>query len=132
MTKENAFSALMHLRHLKLMRTIGFVLTLGTQDAWRGLVTVFEARLTVEERAELAFMALKSLDRHDAIMTAEAALSAGAGQPQVPLFDYADQAAFWVDFAEPEELDAYAVEIFDVMETNKKRLFADYVAREVA
>ena len=81
--------------HLKVVRMVGYVLTLGTQDAWLGLVPVLMARLTVDERAALAFMALNSLDREDATMTAEAALSAGAGQPQAPLFGFMDQAAFW-------------------------------------
>ena len=83
MSKKTSFSALMHRPHLKVVRMLGYVLTLGTQDAWWGLVPVLMARLTVEERASLAFMALFSLDHECASQTADAALSQTRKQPRV-------------------------------------------------
>ena len=66
MSKKTSFSALMHRPHLKVVPMLGYVLTLGTQDSWWGLAPVLIARLTVEERAALAFMALKALNRDTA------------------------------------------------------------------
>lgn len=106
---------------------LGYVLTLGTQDAWCGLVPVLMARLTVEERANLATMALKALDRDDAMKATEAALSAGAGQPQAPLFSFMDQAAFWADLAEREELEAYCLASFNGMSRERQAAFLDHV-----
>jgi len=113
--------------HLKVVRMLGYVLTLGTQDAWQGLVPVLIARLTVEERAALAFMALKSLNHDDAKVTAETALHTGAGQPQAPLFGFMDQAAFWADMADPEELDAYCLATFRAMSRGRRAAFLNYV-----
>lgn len=127
MTKKTTFSALMHRPHLKVVRMLGYVLTLGTQDAWWALVPVLMARLTVEERACLAFMAFKSLDRDTATMTAEAALDTGAGQPQAPLFGFMDQAAFWADMAESEELEAYCLASFNAMQRDRQAAFLDHV-----
>ena len=61
-------------RHIRAARMLGYTLTLGTQDAWWGMVPVLMARLTPQERASLAFMALKSLGAADAALTARAAL----------------------------------------------------------
>lgn len=119
-------------QHLKTVRALGYTLTLGDQDAWWGMVPVLMARLTTEERACLAFMALKALDDDTAHMTADAALDQGAGQPQAPLFGFMDQAAFWADMANPDELDAYAVAIFSVMSSGKKRAFLDFAGRAAA
>jgi hypothetical protein len=85
------------------------------------------ARLTIKERVALAFMALKALDRDDATMTAEAALCAGAEQPQAPLFGFMDQAAFWADMAEPDELEAYCLASFKAMTSGKQAAFLGYV-----
>lgn len=127
MSKKPSFSALMKPAHLKTVRAMGYTLTLGDQDAWWGMVPVLMARLTVEERACLAFMALKALDRDTATMTAEAALDTGAGQPQAPLFGFMDQAAFWADMADPEELAAYCLASFNAMPSGRQAAFLDHV-----
>ncbi|MEM1150774.1 MAG: hypothetical protein AAGI03_09475, partial [Pseudomonadota bacterium] len=60
--------------HKRTARMLGYVLTLGTHDAWFGFRTVVQQRLTIEERTCLAFMALKALPHDDALKTAEAAI----------------------------------------------------------
>lgn len=132
MSKKASFSALMHRPHLKVVRMLGYVLTLGTQDAWWGLVPVLMARLTIEERAALAFMALKALDGDTANITAEAALCTGAGQPQAPLFGFMDQAAFWADMAEPDELSAYCLASFNAMPCGQQAAFLDHLQGRLA
>lgn len=126
------FSALIDRTHLKVVRMLGYVLTHGTEEAWRGLVTVLRARLTVEERAALAYSALRALDHNDAATTAEAALCSGAGQPQAPLFDFVDQAAFWADMADPDELEAYCLAAFKAMPRGRQAAFLDHLQKRGA
>lgn len=70
----NAMSKYAKPDHRSAARVLGYVLTLGTQDAWWGLVPVLMARLTEAERVSLAFMTLQSLDDDTGYMTASAAL----------------------------------------------------------
>ncbi len=98
-----------------------------TRGDWLDLVSEFLARLTVQERAALAFMALRSLDPEIACVTADTALHSGVGAPLAPLFSFMDEAAFWADMAEPEELEAYCLACFDRMATRRQAAFLDYV-----
>ncbi|MBY6171366.1 hypothetical protein KUV73_19625 [Mameliella alba] len=129
---RQSFSKLMHPPHLKLMKMLGYVLTLGTQEAWFGLVPVLKARLNEEERASLAFIALKSLDRENAFLTASHALSYGVGVPLPPLLTLEDEACFWVGMAATEELDVYGVAIFNAMSSYKKRDFLNFAGQQTA
>lgn len=127
MSGGKSFSALMRPEHLKTVRAVGYVLTLGDQNAWLGVVPVLVARLTVEERAALAFVALKALDHDDAALVAETALWRGAGLPQAPFGSFLDQAAFWAGMAEPEELEAYCLASFKSMAPTRRAAFLDHV-----
>ena len=61
--------------HKSAARMLGFVLTLGTSSAWRHFTFLISIRLSREERAALAFMTLKALDRDDLIIVVNTALS---------------------------------------------------------
>ena len=114
-------------------RSIAYAAWLDTYDDWHGLPVVLHARLTTRQRAALAFMALKSLDRVDAVQVAESALAEGAGQPIAPLFNAMDEAAFWADMAAPDELEAYCLASFNAMPAPRKAAFLDFVqGRKVA
>lgn len=132
MSKSWTFFDLMKREHLKVVRMVGYALTLGGSDAFLGLTAVLVARLDPKERAALAFAALRALDPDDAMLTAEAALEAGAGAPLPPLLDVVDEAAFWADRADTEELDAYGVAIFNVMSGSKQRAFLKFAGRGAA
>lgn len=84
-------------------------------------------RLSREERVALAFSAMKSLDRNDAILTVEAAIDEGAGPPIPPLFSFIDEAAFWADMAHPEELEAYCLACFNAMSRTRQVAFLDHL-----
>lgn len=126
MARGKSFSTLIQKQHLHTVRALGYILTLGTQEAWLGFIPVLKARLTLEETAALCFAAIRSLDHENASMTVEAVLSVGAGQPQAPLFSLLDQAAFWVDLADPAELDAYCLACFEAMEPSRQHAFLDF------
>jgi hypothetical protein len=61
-------------RHKRAIKALGFVLTLGTSEAWNGLIIVLMARLKPEERAKLAYASLVTLDDEQAYKIANAAL----------------------------------------------------------
>jgi len=64
--------------HIKrVSRSVGYALWLDNSDDWFGLPVILRARLDARQRAALAFMALKSLDNDDAVLTVEAALRRG-------------------------------------------------------
>ena len=66
--------------HKRASRMLGYALTIGDFPAWEAASAIWAARLTVQERIALAFMALGSLDDDDAQMTAEAALFGITGE----------------------------------------------------
>lgn len=70
MSRSPNFSKQMQRRHLGVTRSLGYVLTLDTVNAWSGFCAIVAARLTDEERASLAFWALRSLsdDHADFVM----------------------------------------------------------------
>ncbi len=91
------------------------------------MIVILKSHLIDADRATLAFAALKSLDRNDAASTAQAALVNGAGPPIAPLFNHMDEAAFWADMAESEELEAYCFVAFMTMSPSRQRDFIQFV-----
>ena len=123
-----------HQRAERVARSLGYVLTLGTASAWWELVPVLVACLSVSERQALAFVSLWSLsptDAQAAVQTAQADIH-GHGGPIGPLFSFMDEAAFWADMAEPEELDAYCLASFNRMARCRQDAFISHVVPEMA
>jgi hypothetical protein len=116
----------------RVSRSLGYTLWLDRFEDWDGLSLILRARLTDRQRAALAYAALLSQDNEDARLTAETALSEGAGQPMAPLFNYMDQAAFWADMATPDELDAYALASFNRMAPQRQAAFLGFVQGRAA
>lgn len=111
----------------RVSRCVGYALWLDNTDDWFALPVIMRARLEPYQRAALAFMALQSLDRGDAVLTAETALANGAGQPIAPLFSQIDEAAFWADLASPDEVEAYCLASFSAMQLPRQAAFLEYV-----
>lgn len=118
--------------HKKTARAIGYALTLGDEAAWHGLTIVLMARLSDEERAAMAFAALMSLSDEHKAAVCDAVLPKGAGLPSAPLFGYMDQAAFWADMAEPDELAAYCLASFNAMPRGRQAAFLEHVQGRAA
>lgn len=74
--RRSAMSQFAKAAHKRVARMMGLCLTLGThqQEVWDGLSVVLVAHLTAEERAAIAFAALRSLDDHNAYLTASVVL----------------------------------------------------------
>lgn len=116
-------------RHKRVSRMVGYCLTLSTVEGWKGLVPVLIARLTVNERKWLACMSLQALDEPDAIEVGRDVLGQeGRGMPIAAFDGVVDEAAFWADMAEPDELDAYCLACFNRMEANRQKQFLSYVS----
>lgn len=61
-------------KRTRVARALGFALTLGTFEAWRGFGFILAVRLSRKERAALAYAALTSLSDEDGYRVASAAL----------------------------------------------------------
>lgn len=110
----------------RVSKSVGYAIWL---QRWQGLSLILRARLEPQDRAALAFMALQSLDHDDACMTADAALGLElpAGSPGAPFLDAIDQAAFWVDLASLDELNAYALACFERIAPSEQSAFLSHV-----
>jgi hypothetical protein len=119
--------------HKAVARSIGYALTTGDNDGWGMFTTVVLLRLDDAERAGMTYAALRSLHPDHVEDTLEAALGrSGAGMPQAPLFNHMDQAVFWADMAEADELDAYCLASFNRMAPQRQSAFLGFVRRKAA
>lgn len=128
---ERSFSDTISPAHLSAVRGLGYSLTIGTgpgsEPFWRGLTTILRAQLTREERGALAVVVLRALDHDDAVDASMTALDTGAGQPIAPFLSHMDEAAYWADLAEPDELEAYLLAAFNRMSPRRRADFLDHV-----
>lgn len=115
--------------HKRMSRMLGYCLTLGTEQAWRGFSMVAAVRLTPEERAALAFAALQALQEDHAELAATAALD--APQP-APLGGMATARA-WAVTASRAELKAMIAAAYDALSAEDRAKFCQHIAaRELA
>ena len=126
---KSTFSKLMKRPHLGATRMLGYALTMHDYETWEAASAVWQARLTPEECAALAWAALRSLDRDNAVEVARRFWR--RGRTASPNVSPTDEAAWWAGIASPDEIDAYAVATFNALSPAKRRHFIDF-AREVA
>jgi hypothetical protein len=112
----------------RVSRMIGYTLLLGGDlNNWHNLTVVLTARLTPKERGAMAWAVLRSLTPEQVVTVAETVLPKGSSAPIAPLFNHVDEAAFWADMAEPEELEAYCLASFNAMPAPRKAAFLECV-----
>ena len=117
----------------RVARMVGYALLLGEDaDNWHGLTVVLTARLTMRQRAAMAWAVLRSLTPDQVVAVAETVLPDGVGAPIAPLFNHMDEAAFWADMAEPEALEAYCLASFNAMPAPRKSAFLEFVQGRAA
>lgn len=126
MTKKMSFSALMKQAHLGSTRMLGYALTMHNDDTWEAASAVWQARLTIEEKAAHAWAALRALSEDHAREVAYTVIQ-GAGAPLPPFISPMDEAAYWADIASPEELEAYCLATFQAMPRGRQVAFLDHV-----
>ena len=98
--------------HKAVARTLVYALTIGDADGFAALSDVIAMRLQREECIGIAWAANKALEADDADRLYDCT---GAGMPGLPMDDKIEEAAFWADMAEPEELRAYCLASFKRM-----------------
>ncbi|WP_127114043.1 hypothetical protein [Shimia sediminis] len=111
-----------------MSRVLGYALTLGSPDAWGGFTTVATARLTIQERAALAWAALRSLDSPEqAEMVAEAVFEF-AGHPLPTFLNPMDDARWWASFASLAERKAFALAAYEALSTREQMAFRRHIS----
>ena len=126
LSNRSSLSKLMKSSHKRMSRMLGFCLTLDTTDAWFAFSAIAEARMTLKERAGLAFASLKSLDPEIREQTAAAALGA-AGSPLPAFLGGMEDARFWASLASQTELKAYALASFEAMSPKDQAAFFRHI-----
>lgn len=124
---SNTLSKYMPDAYKCVARTVGYSLLLTGADAWHSLTVVLAARLTPQERAAMAWAVLRSLTPEQVVAVADTVLPEGSSAPIAPLFNHMDEAAFWADMAEPEELEAYCLASFNAMPRGRQSAFLAHV-----
>ncbi|WP_319823845.1 hypothetical protein [Thalassovita sp.] len=130
MSKCTSFSKLMKRPHLGATRVLGYALTINDFDAWDAASAVWQARLTPEECAALAWASLRSLNQAQARAVIETVLG-GAGSPLPSLFDTPDEAILCTGFTSPEEIKNNGIPTFNALSPTKRWDFPDFT-NEVA
>lgn len=126
--KTNAMALYAKPAHKAAARMLGYVLTLGDSGGWSDFATLLAARLATEERAELAFASLRTLEAVDADEVMRAVAEDGRmGMPLPPFKGVLDEAIFWADRASSEEVEAYCLATFLRMRANRQVDFIDFV-----
>ncbi|SLN70905.1 hypothetical protein [Roseisalinus antarcticus] len=114
--------------HKRMARVIGYTLTLGDADAWAGFTTVARVRLTIEERAALAWAALRALDTPEqAEMVADAVLAV-AGYPLSTFLNPMEDARWWASFASLKERKAYALAAYEALPFREQMAFRNHIS----
>ncbi len=117
--------------HNRVVRSLRFALTLGGFDSWHALGLILKSRLTTEELGGIAYAAIHALGAELSEQVFRAA-HGGAGAPIAPLQGHLDEAAFWADMAQPDELEAYCLASFKAMPATRKAAFLDFVQGRAA
>lgn len=128
---STSFSKLMKRPHLGATRMLGYALTSHDYETWEAASAVWQARLSPEECAALAWAALRALDLDHAREVANTVIQ-DAGAPLTPFINPMDEAAYWADIASPEELEAYCLATFRAMPRGRRAAFLDHVQRRKA
>ncbi|WP_343501956.1 MULTISPECIES: hypothetical protein [Roseobacteraceae] len=106
---------------------MGYALTLNSEAGWYAFSHIVAARLSIAERAALAFSVLSSMPTAQTATICRAVLPGELGAPISPLIGSIDESRWWSSFADECELDAYAVASVHAMQPDRRREFIDFV-----
>tara|TARA_R110002126_G_scaffold68704_1_gene173867 strand:- start:25844 stop:26308 length:465 start_codon:yes stop_codon:yes gene_type:complete len=126
--KRSNLGTFMNPDHKRMARVIGYTLTIGGADAWAGFTTVTKARMAVEERASLAWAALRSLDTPEQAEQVAKAVLSFADYPLPTFMNPMPDARLWASCASAEELKAYALAAHDAMTLRDQMAFRNHIS----
>lgn len=114
--------------HKRMSRMMGYTLSISGYDAWKGFVLVAMASMTPEERAALAWAALRSLDTPEqAELVAESVLKF-ANYPLPPFLNPMEDARWWASFASLKERKAYALAAYEALPPREQMAFRKHIS----
>lgn len=114
----------------RVARSVGYALRLGTGlEHWLRVALIFRARLTPQERADLAVSALRSLEPDDAAQVFEFACPF-ADYPVPTLDNVMSSARWWASLANTTELKGYAVAAFEAMTPDDQADFLRWASEQ--
>lgn len=118
-------------RHERVCRMLGHVLTLGTDaEAWSGLATVLERRLTPFERACLLAALVGAMGFEDALsIFGRISTRARVGMPLPPFLDPVHDATWWANHASIEERTAVLTAAFVSLSPREQDAFLAHASR---
>lgn len=116
----------------RVAKVIGYALLLDDDNSWHGVSVVLTASCSTQQRLALSWAVLRSLTPEDIGKVVESVLPQGVGQPIAPLFNHMDEAAFWADMAEQDELAAYCLASFNAMPRDRQTAFLEFVQGRAA
>ena len=103
-------------------KAIGLALWLQDADAWARTTTILAVRLSPLDREALALACTFHLP----------AVTVGVGAPVAPLRSAMDDATFWADMADAEELEAYCLASFNRMAPHRQAAFLNFARGRAA
>ena len=118
----------------RIARYVSIALILGEQESWLQLKILFKGYLSPQERAALAFAAMRSLSEDDRVQVAAHTIPewAECGSPLPTLFDLADEAKWWASNASPKELETYLLCCFNELDRHRQIEFSGYLQTRCA
>lgn len=109
-------------KHKRAAKALGYALTVDSEPAWLAASAIWQARLTPQETASMAWAALAATEPALAQEVASAALR-GAGAPLPSFGPCMDDASWWADIATAEERACYAVACFNRFSRQEREEF---------
>lgn len=111
----------------RVAKVIGYAFFLDDVNSWSGVSVVLTASASTQQRAALAWAALRSLTPEGIAAVVGAVQPHGIGEPIVPLFNHMEEAAFWADMASQEERDAYMLACYNRSPAHRQAAFLEFV-----
>jgi hypothetical protein len=111
----------------RVSRAVGFAAWLNDGESWLSLPTILQARLAPEQRAGLAYAALRSLSAEQAEQTAAVALRA-ADAVIPPWCGGMQDARLWASLASRSERKAVALACFEAMSGPDQAAFFQHIS----
>jgi hypothetical protein len=114
--------------HKKATQAMGQALLLDSGPAWMATSAIWQARLTSQNTASIAWAGLMATEAEFAALLAKE-LQMGVGMPLPPFGEVMEDARWWADIASPEERSAVAVACFNRFTANERNEFRAFISR---
>jgi DNA-directed RNA polymerase specialized sigma24 family protein len=119
-------------RHKRAARSLGFALTLADFDGWQKFNHIIGNLLTAEERAGLAYAAMRSLTEEQRQIVADGVFPSEMGAPLSGIGSIEDDAVWWAKNASEVERSIYLLACFNSLPPDRQKAFVEHAKRKTA